>query len=174
MTTEEFNLLTDPWKGKLTKIALQLGKSKDQMKKYRNGTCKIPEDVASAVRKLGVPPEPQLPPKKMTVAEFREMSKKWNAKVLSRLLNIPKGTLDSYKSSGRHKTVSRLAEERIRILVAKDAKGESVENLFPSTQKKDLILRNGQPYMPETTKRVNARNAIYRGRQKELRERKND
>ena len=50
MTTEEFNLLTDPWKGKFTKLALQLGKSKDQMKKYRNGTCKIPNDVALAVR----------------------------------------------------------------------------------------------------------------------------
>lgn len=151
MTTEEFNLLTDPWKGKLVKLALQLGKSKDQMKKYRNGTCKIPDDVALAVRKLGLPPEPQLPPPRMTVAEFRELSQKWNSRELSLLLNIPKGTIDSYKSSERHKTVSRLAENRLRILIRRDSAGECVADLFRE-KKISLRLTAGGKYVPERKK----------------------
>lgn len=173
MTTEEFNLLTSPWKGKLTKIAQKLGKSKDQMKKYRNGTCKIPDDVASAVRELGLPPEPQLPPPKMTVAEFRDISKKWSAGVLSKLLNIPKGTLDSYRCSDRYKTVSRLAEERIRILVAKDSAGECVEDLFKESTvgKVRLRLANGGVFISPEKERADRRNAywnrLYAERRKE-------
>ena len=50
MTTEEFKTLTEPWEGKFSKLAAQWGKTRDQMKKWSNGTCKIPNDVALAVR----------------------------------------------------------------------------------------------------------------------------
>ena len=77
MTTEEFNLLTNPWKGKLGELAKRLGKTKDQMKKYRSGKCRIPEDVAQAVSNIPDPPQkapkPQKPAK-MSIETFRELS----------------------------------------------------------------------------------------------------
>lgn len=133
MTTAEFNSLTEPWKGKFPRLAVMLGKTQDQIKKYRTGKCRIPEDVAQAVSNIPEPPQkapkPQKPAK-MSVDTFRELSQKWGSFRLSQLLNIPKGTIDSYKSGKGRKNVSRLAEERIKILVAADEAGEDIENLF--------------------------------------------
>jgi hypothetical protein len=104
------------------------------MKKYRSGKCRIPEDVAQAVSNIPEPPQkapkPQ-EPAKMSIETFRELSQKWSGFRLSQLLNIPKGTIDSYKSGKGRKNVSRLAEERIKILVAADEAGGDIENLFP-------------------------------------------
>ena len=151
MTTEEFRKYTDPWRWRYHKLAIQWGKSYDQMKKWRNGTCRIPDDIAKKVINLGLPVPRKNPatPAKMTIQEFRELASKWSFPVLSKLLNIPKGTIHCYMCSNRNKTVSKLAEERIRILVAKYEAGENLANLFPNTKRNDLTLRNGKPYIPK-------------------------
>ena len=119
-----------------------LGKTQDQIKKYRTGKCRSPEDVAQAVSNIPEPPQkapkPQKPAK-MSIETFRELSQKWSGFRLSQRLNIPKGTIDSYKSGNGRKTVSRLAEERINILVAADATGEPIEGLFLQERKKSRL-----------------------------------
>ena len=133
MTTAEFNSLTEPWKGKFPRLAVMLGKTQDQIKKYRTGKCRIPDDVAQALNNIPEPPQPAPKPQKpakMTVETFRELSKKWGRHRLARLLCIPNGTICSYKSGKGRKTVSFIAEERIKILVAADEAGEDIENLF--------------------------------------------
>ncbi len=170
MTRDEFRQLSEPWNGKLPILAELLGKSHDVIKQYRAGGLAIPEKIAEKIKKLPPPvlPQKKEEPPRMSAAEFARLSQKWSSRQIAKLLSIPKGTIDAYKY-GVCKKVSRLAQERIYILLARDAAGESLENLFPSGKKADLTLKTGIPYIPARLIKEREYQAEYRKKQKEKR-----
>lgn len=168
MTRDEFRQLSEPWNGKLPILAELLGKSHDVIKQYRAGGLAVPENIAEKIKKLPPPPKKPEPEKRMSAEEFTHLTRKWSPRQLAKLLSIPKGTIDAYKY-GVCKKVSRLAQERIHILLARDAAGESLENLFPSGKKADLTLRTGIPYIPARLIKEREYQAEYRKKQKEKR-----
>ena len=170
MTRDEFRQLSEPWNGKLPILAELLGKSHDVIKQYRAGGLAIPEKIAEKIKKLPPPvlPQKKEEPPRMSSAEFARLSQKWSAGKLAKLLNIPQGTVDAYKC-GVCKKVSRLAQERIHILLAREAAGEPLENIFPEDKRPDLTLKDGTPYISERQLIAKEYQAEYRKKQKEKR-----